>query len=255
VIILARVSRQKSNSGIYHVMLRGINKQIIFEDDEDRLRFLETLEYYRDICKFKLYSYCLMDNHVHILIKEIDESISSIIKKLCSSYVYWYNHKYQRCGHLFQDRFKSEVVESDIYLLTVIRYIHQNPLKAGIIKNIMDSKWTSHSQYVNKNTFIDIDHALKVFSEDKEISISLYNKFLNELNADACLDYSEKTRISDNDVRNFIYKMGFTNVNEIQTLEKTSRDIIIRKLKEVEGTSLMQLSRITGISKSVIGRS
>ena len=84
--------------GIYHVMLRGINRQTIFEDNEDRIKFLDTLARYRDDCGFELYSYCLMGNHVHLLMKEVVEPISGIIKRICSSYVYWYNAKYKRCG-------------------------------------------------------------------------------------------------------------------------------------------------------------
>jgi len=133
---LARVARERSRTGIYHIMLRGINRQTIFKDNQDRVRFLDTLGEYKNICEFVFYGYCLMDNHVHLLIKETKESVSDIIKRICSSYVYWYNAKYKRCGHLFQERFKSEVVETDSYFLTVLRYIHQNPLKAKIAESL-----------------------------------------------------------------------------------------------------------------------
>jgi putative transposase len=129
---MARKERKKSRSGIYHIMLRGINRQTIFEDEEDKRKFLETLKKYKDVSKYQLYSYCLMDNHVHLLIREMDETIAEAIKRISSSYVYWYNLKYERVGHLFQERFKSERVESEVYFLTVLRYIHQNPLKAGL---------------------------------------------------------------------------------------------------------------------------
>nr|WP_311774044.1 transposase [Metabacillus sp. KUDC1714] len=121
-------------------MLRGINRQTIFEDDEDKIKFLVTLKKYKEISKFQLYSYCLMDNHIHLLLKESGETISESIKRISSSYVYWYNNKYERCGLLFQERFKSENVENILYFLTVLRYIHQNPLKAGLAKTVFDSK-------------------------------------------------------------------------------------------------------------------
>ncbi|NMD72658.1 transposase, partial [Bacillus sp. DNRA2] len=101
---MPRKARKRSSSGVYHIMLRGINRQTIFEDDEDRRKFLETLKKYRDISKYELYGYCLMDNHVHLLMKESEETISDAIKRISSSYVHWYNMKYERCGHLFQDR-------------------------------------------------------------------------------------------------------------------------------------------------------
>jgi len=129
---MPRQARRKSESGIYHIMLRGINQQQIFEDEEDSLRFLETLLKYKEQCGYEIYAYCLMGNHIHILLKEGKENLTLVLKRIAGSYVYWYNWKYRRSGHLFQDRFKSEPVEDDEYFLTVIRYIHQNPIKAGI---------------------------------------------------------------------------------------------------------------------------
>ena len=115
VIIMPRAARKKSNSGIYHIMLRGINRQQIFEDDEDNQRFIETLSKYKEECGYSIYAYCLMGNHLHILLKENQQDLTLIFKKIAGSYVYWYNWKYQRSGHLFQDRFKSEPVEDDNY--------------------------------------------------------------------------------------------------------------------------------------------
>lgn len=137
---MVRTAREKSESEIYHAMIRGINKQHIFQDDEDRIRFISIIKHYSDIDVYSLYAYCLMDNHVHILLKEGEHDISSAMKRISASYVLWYNKKYGRCGHLFQDRFKSEPVNSDAYLLTVLRYIHRNPIAAGIIYNIEDYK-------------------------------------------------------------------------------------------------------------------
>ena len=127
---MARLARERSNSGIYHVMVRGINRQSLFEDDEDRQRLIQTIGVYKSISNYDLYGYCLMNNHIHLLMRETREPISQAIKRISSSYVHWYNLKYKRCGHLFQERFKSEVVETNAYFLTVLRYIHQNPIKA-----------------------------------------------------------------------------------------------------------------------------
>ncbi|MFA1822252.1 transposase, partial [Virgibacillus oceani] len=154
---MPRGPRKKSHSGIYHIMLRGINRQTIFEDDEDKTRFLETLKKYKAISKYQIYSFCLMDNHIHLLLKETEESLSEIIKRISSSYVYWYNMKYGRSGHLFQERFKSENEESTTFFLTVLRYIHQNPVKAGLVRNVFESRWTSVNEYIHRVQIVDID--------------------------------------------------------------------------------------------------
>ena len=137
---LARTERVRSSTGIYHVIQRGINRQVIFHEDEDFLRYLSTLERAKRECGCELYGYCLMSNHIHLLIREHSDifTISNLIKKIASSYVHWYNRKYQRTGHLFEERFKSEVVEDDQYLLTVIRYIHQNPTKSQMVEAVCE---------------------------------------------------------------------------------------------------------------------
>lgn len=109
-MVVPRQARRKSESGIYHIILRGINQQQIFEDEEDSYRFLETLSKYKEQCGYEIYAYCLMGNHIHILLKEGKENLTLVLKRIAGSYVYWYNWKYRRSGHLFQDRFKSEPV-------------------------------------------------------------------------------------------------------------------------------------------------
>ena len=111
-------------------MLRGINRQLIFEDDEDRSKFLDLLCRFKKECGFELSGYCLMGNHVHLLIKENAVPLERIIKKIGTAYVYYFNQKNDRVGHLFQDRFRSEVVHDDPQLLQTLRYIHRNPVKA-----------------------------------------------------------------------------------------------------------------------------
>ena len=97
---------------------------------EDFKKYIEILFLYRQECHFELYAYCLMSNHVHLLLKTTDVPLDAIFRRINTFYASWFNMKYQRCGHLQQDRFHSEPVEDKQYFLNVIRYIHRNPLKA-----------------------------------------------------------------------------------------------------------------------------
>jgi putative transposase len=126
---MSRNQRRLSKTGIYHVMLRGNEKKNVFIDDEDKIKIIEVIENKKREKNFYLYAYCVMDNHIHLVIKEGAESISGIIKRIFVSYAMYFNKKYKRVGHVFQDRFKSEVVESDSYLLGLIKYVHKNPEK------------------------------------------------------------------------------------------------------------------------------
>ena len=111
---MSRTARKISKTGIYHIMLRGTDRRAIFLDEEDNLLLLHALRETKKLSGFKLYSYCLMGNHVHILLEEGEERIAQIIKRLGVRYVSFYNSKYDLLGHLFQDRYRSEPVETDI---------------------------------------------------------------------------------------------------------------------------------------------
>jgi REP element-mobilizing transposase RayT len=251
VLILPRARRLKSETGIYHVVLRGINRQTIFEDDEDREMFLVTVEQYKKQSGFKLLAFCLMGNHVHLLMKTENESLGQIFKRIGVSYVYWYNRKYDRFGHLFQDRFKSEAVETDDYLFGVLRYIHQNPLKAGMVKKLDDYIWSSYSEYIglSEEHYVDKKFVLSLFHRDLEQAVADFKVFNEMVSDKVFLDISDKKRISD---QHAIYllkkKYAINSSTDIQGFDPADRDKCIRFLLK-RGLSARQISRVTGISR------
>lgn len=210
---MPRQARKVSKTGIYHIMLRGINRQRVFQDDEDCCVFINSIRKVKTKSKFELYAYCIMGNHVHLLLREKDEPVSLIMQRVCSSFVYWYNIKHDRFGHLFQERFKSEAVENDKYLLTVLRYIHQNPVKAKIVEQIKDYRWSSYHEYINKNSLVDVEFIHEFFSKEKKRFIDGFIEFMNQDNEDTCLDYVERHRFSDDSILRLIEKnMGLRKV-------------------------------------------
>lgn len=251
---MPRRAREKSSTGIYHVMLRGINGQIIFEDNEDYDKFIQIIKEYKEECGYKIYAYCLMSNHIHLLMKEGKEELGIIFRKIGAKYVYWYNWKYKRRGHLFQDRYKSETVESNRYFLTALRYIHQNPVKAGIKKDVGKYPWSSYNEYIVREDICDTKFPLSLFSSDIKGAVQLFKKFNTKENSDKCLDYEEKIRIDDIEAREIIKKVaGVINLNKIKNFEKEKRNKVIKRLKD-KGLSIRQIERLTGISFGVIRR-
>ena len=245
---MPRAAREKSQSETYHIMLRGINQQQIFEDEEDYQKFIEIVKTYQAISEYKVFAYCLMGNHIHLLMEFGKEPIEQVFKRIGSKYVYWYNVKYQRKGHLFQDRFKSEPVDDDNYFLTVIRYIHQNPVKAGLCKKVEDYKYSSYNEYISGSSFIDTGFVFSVLQKDAFIE---YN---NQSSSANCLDVEEKVikRVTDEDARKIIKKYSkCENISEFQALPVAKRDKYLRIFKE-KGVSIRQISRLTGVSYYVV---
>lgn len=243
---MPRQARKQSESGIYHIMLRGINRQQIFEDEEDRERFLETLEKYKDLCGYTIYAYCLMGNHIHLLLKEGKENLALVFKRIAGSYVYWYNWKYHRCGHLFQDRFKSEPVGDDGYFLTVLRYIHQNPVAAKLCKFAEEYPYSSMKEYLTFPCLTDTRLGLSMLPDGQ------FLEYHREDNEDKCMEIDERYRLTDEDGKQLLLKIAkCKTVAEFQQLDTETRNSCLQKLHE-KGLSIRQISRLTGVSKRVV---
>ncbi len=135
-----------------------------------------------------------------------------------------------------------------------MRYIHQNPVKSRITKEPKAYLWSSYNEYIGDPIYTDTGFALELFSTDKVKSIELFRKYTNEENDGQCLEYKEKINISDKEVMDYFREWGVCNISELQRLEKEKRNDYIRKIKKIEGVTIRQIARVTGISKSMIGR-
>jgi len=189
---MPRAARQKSPTEIYHVMVRGINRDYIFNTDEEKECYLGILGDIKADSNFELYAYVLMDNHVHLLIKEPSDYIGNIMKRIGIRYAAWYNERHNRIGHLFQDRFKSEAIVDEQQFLTTLRYILQNPVKAKLCKKPDNYNWGSWNDYISRSGLTDTDFALQMFSMNTDSQIEEFNKFIGIETNEECLDFDER---------------------------------------------------------------
>lgn len=178
---MPRVARMKCDNSIYHICARGNNKQDIFLDQQDREEYLKRLRRYKERYKVKIHAYCLMTNHVHLLIYDNNQDISKFMQGLSLSYVIYFNHKYGRSGHLFQDRFTSTMIKNDAYFLYVSKYIHLNPVKAHLVERPKDYQWSSYRSYLlgkDECKIVDCNFLLRYFKNDLEKEEKLYAKYV-----------------------------------------------------------------------------
>ncbi|RIW34267.1 transposase [Bacillus salacetis] len=254
-------ARRKSKTGIYHIIVRGINRQEIFHDDQDRITYLKTLQRYALLFGLKVYAWCLMDNHVHLLVEEGAEDISITMKRIGVSYVHYYHWKYKTSGHFFENRYKSEVVESKRYFLTVLRYIHQNPLKAGMVKHAVEWEWSNCRGYYENGAFpaglLNSEPVLLMFAAESEDGKIPFRQFNEVLNIDACMEFTEKNqfRLTDDEARKKIKKvLPSTEIAHVKSMAKKQRDHFLREVKMVPGVSHRQAARILGVSVTLVTR-
>ncbi len=244
---MARTRRIRSEMGYYHVILRGINKQDIYFDNNDREKMLNTLQRFQNETDVKICAYCLMTNHIHLLINATDR-LDLFIKKIASSYVFYFNHKYNRIGHLFQDRYRSEAIETEAYLLTVFRYILQNPLKAGICTPEM-YPWSSWKSLDKQDDFCDIRQIAAIAGGCQELK-----DFVLQQNNDQCLDADSVHVLSEEDaLREALRITGGVIPLKVSHYPKEEMNLLLSRMKKA-GLSIRQISRLTGINRNTIQR-
>ena len=244
---MPRTVRKISKTGFYHIIIRGVNKTEIFIDDEDRKMFLHLLKYYSVELNCKIYTYCLMSNHVHLLIEDKELKIGELMKNVTCVYAGEFNKKHERVGHLFQDRFKSQNVENQNYLLRLIRYIHRNPEKAGICKT-EDYKWSSYSEVIYGSKIIDRDFILSIYSDNSFYAINQFKKQMTGNNEDIIDSAFIEEKITDAQARNLIEYVIKTK--QIPEINEENLVKVVCKIKEIKNISVEQILRVIEVSKA-----
>lgn len=246
---MPRQARIKSSTGIYHIMIRGINKEQIFNRIVHKNKIIEIIRNIREDIEFDVIAYCIMDNHLHLLIKANEDKLETLMKKLNIKYAIYYNKIEKRYGHVFQDRFRSEAVESDKYLIGALRYIHNNPVKAGITKNILDYSWSSAKDYINMHSEIITDKYIKEIAglfKNKNEFVAFHSINDDNLYIDTKEEESENTRkIVNNLIEKFVTENGMTDQNQI-TIDK--KEELAKKLIKLNIISYREVAELCNLS-------
>lgn len=193
---MARDARREYDGGIYHVIARGNNKEYIFKEEQDKGYFIKIVKEAIGV-DYQLFGYILMDNHYHFIIQRHDKELHHVMHQINNKYSKYFNARYKRVGHVFQSRYKAILVQDERYLLSLIRYVHRNPVRAGMCKNVSDYKWSSNYFYErNRRSFINIDTVLDMISMDRKIAINLYIEYMRNSEEDS-VDFDDKKIIGD----------------------------------------------------------
>ncbi len=238
---MPRYVRKLSESNTYHIVLKGINAQDIFLDAQDCLNFLEILKKASAAYSASIYAYCLMCNHVHLLVRFSENNMAQMFKSFGASFVFRYNMKYNRVGGLFNGRYYSKAVEDDSYLLTVLKYIHYNPVKAGLCKNPADWEWSSYREYLsNTAQFADTNFIKQMIT--KKQFLELHQRAPQDVFDCLTIDQSV-WKVSDQELKNIL--------NELW--ESYSTDALAIQLKHAK-IPAYRISKLLGIPRDAVYR-
>ena len=244
---MPRASRQYSESGLYHVVLRGNGKQFIFEDDSDRREFLQQLKAKTVPHGVSIIAWCLMSNHVHLLLEDPENSLSHFMHAISTAYARYFNDKSGHVGSVFQGRFASVPITGDGQLLQAVRYIHENPAKAGV--GSADAyRWSSYGEYLGRAGVADTETVLDmVGGVEGSLRFSEDGRF-------GSYRYRTTKRVSDEDALEVArYILGDMDPAKLKEMGKVQRNEALRSLRAA-GMTVKQLERLTGIGHNTISR-
>lgn len=243
---------------INHIVIRGVNKQDIFIDKQDKFKFVKEILNTKQKYHYELYAFVIMPNHVHMVICDKEFNLPSIMNSLQTRYVSYFNKKYDRVGHLFQDRYYSKIIEDENYFKNTIRYIHKNPEKAHIVKR-ENYEWSSYNEYINNdNSIVDISKLLQILDKKQEIAINKFKEYHkqnveNKLSDE--IDYELQTKLTDEQlIEALTEKFKIDNIQNIQQYSNKKIIELMQEIINIPYISINQLSRVTGINRKVLGK-
>ena len=244
---MPRCARVKSESGFYHVIAKGSGGQNLFEGMYDYRAFLELLSKACEKGGVRVLAYCLMSNHVHLLLEDAEGRLGEVMKSVLTGYAQRFNKLGDRVGHVFQQRFKSQPIEDEGYLLRAIRYIHNNPAKAGICA-AEDYPWSSYREYVGAPVLVDTTLVLELCG-----GVEGFVAF-SAAEDEEGFHFHERTRLSDAEAQQLAARiLGDIALTDLKALERGRRNALLFELKDA-GLSISQIQRLTGIGRNVIAR-
>ena len=239
-------------------MVRGNNRETVFKKVAEKRYFIELLQHTIEDNKITVVAYCLMDNHVHLLLHSKLQEMSEALKWINIKFAGRYNYKYERIGHVFQDRFKSEIIGTEGYLIQALRYIHNNPVKANMVSDVSAYEWSSYNSYTGKsNALVD--------ATEKQLILGLFQGSIGQFEAfhlkeDDCefLEIKEDLeKEREEKAKNIINKYRQQNSNEeIEGLDlgKETLEKVILELIEKSRLSHRRIAELVGITRSVVHR-
>lgn len=247
---MPRHPRTTAESGIYHVMLRGVNRDAIFLEDADFERFLHALASAKDASGCSVLAYCLMTNHAHLVLLPTSEPLGTVMKRLGVRYAGWFNRKYGRVGHVFQDRFKSIPVETDEYLVALLRYVWNNPVEAGLAKRPEDYPWSSHRFLGATSELIDQAQLQRLVSDDTLAELAS-NPVLADTASTPVPDPGQPIRPAAQQIMR--ERIGIGTPTEFLQLSLTAQQRAIADLR-TRSFSYAVIASATGMSTSAVRR-
>jgi len=241
---MARPLRLEAEGAVYHVIARGNERKAVFRDDRDRQEYLDRLIGCRERFGVRVLAFCLMDNHLHLAVERGPAKLSRVMLALQSAYTQWFNRRHGRVGHLFQGRYKAFLIEKDRYLLALVRYIHRNPLEAGLANRAEDYAWSSDRYYRLRKPpdWLDVDGVLPLLGPTRCVAMARYRRLMGD-----------QVEESYEDVKSYAQAIKGDEAFAERVLRESGVPPIVVKLTEAKVVSVVAAGLGVGVSDLIGG--
>lgn len=246
---MPRLARKNLNTSFFHMMVQGVNKEFIFNEEEDIKKYLKLIKDKKEEHEFNILAYCMMNNHAHFLIYTEDiQSFGKFMKKVNQNYADYYNKKNNRCGVLFRNRYLTEPIYDMRYLITCIKYIHENPVKAKMVEKCEDYKYSTYKHYIENTGPTQTEIMKKIFGEKFN-----YSEAFKEAEEIRYIDVEKET---EEEAMKYITKAikQYKKETKIQTYEILSDATVlanlIKYLKEKYKIKYIETAKYLEINKT-----
>ena len=248
---MSRLARRNLCTSFFHVIVQGVNREFIFEKYKYREKYFHLLEEVKRDHILDILAYSIMYNHAHMLVHtEKIKELSDFMKKVNEKYAKYYNYMENRVGQVFRDRYMSEPITNKKYLINCLAYIHNNPVKANIVKKCEDYQFSSYLDYINENKFVNKDIIKLVFDTNK-LDLSLY-KELHLGKRYYFSDYNNATEENVQEILQEIERMYGQNIENLLKKEHLVYKIVLEIKERIPNISNLQISKTLGINKNII---
>ena len=255
---MPRQARQRSEKGIHHIVVQGKRGGSVFALAEDKELYLDTVLKYRDKTGMGLYAFCILDNHAHLVLRETEEEdVSSFMRRVGVSFAYWFRKQHSaqnQMAEIFRGRYMSETLDSEQEVLETVRYIHQEPVRLGLVSRMEEYFWSSYRLYLKPGRMIDrrlvMDslHFSGGYTEYMQAETS--GHFLEEVP----MKYGRTEEEARAIVQRCMEEAQIGSLEEFATMDEEAQKEFLRVLRFREEISIQQISRITGVNRGIIQR-
>ena len=248
---MARKAREKRPGAVYHVLMRGGEKKALLQTENDCAYFVSQVRKYREDSDLELFGFCLLPDHVHLLVRENSDDMGTFFRKLATSYACHYNLKRKRAGHVFQDRYRTQILDGDEAFVSALRAIHTEPVRLGLCERAEDYPWSSLGDYLGTAEDVLTDTVYALSLSTAETLASGQGRVEFDFLAEPVY---ERKPLTDRQAEKIMKKVAHAKkLMALPVMSRKMRNAWLRRLRK-EGMSVSQISRFTGLGRNIVSR-